>query len=200
MDWLSDDSEDEDQEILPLSQAQFTRTVPHTPGTWACHVFVEIPPLEEDIPIQQLCRASHTLYRHESLHLSLSRPLYVPQASVESLEAALRSAVAQVPPFRVTFQSRLQVLSNDDTTRTFLVRPATLSDHSIVTVLDRVLSTFQLPIYYDPALFHVSLVSTQGTLKLVAGSSSSRTLSLRVTALQLSLGTVRHVTLPLQTD
>lgn len=153
----------------------FVRDVPHTRGNWAGHVFCKIPLLLE-------CRASKSvkafcsrlqqagwtgsvLSHTSNLHVSLSRPFFLQQSSIESFVNALRQRLSleRSTVLRVTGE---KLLVNDSGTRSFWCwsLSSTPSMHRILNQVDDVLREYQQATYYESPEFHVSLASLPGNI------------------------------------
>jgi len=107
-------------------------------------------------------------------HVSLSRTFYLQAANLEAFRRALARHVATLPPFCLTLgdASQLQLLHNDENTRSFAVWPIIGGGNSqqpqspphpmlppLVRRVDAALALYGQPPYYDPPIFHVSLAS-----------------------------------------
>ena len=169
-------------EIVSSSQVppdQFVRSVPYRRGYWSGHVKI---PCNNDHPfvdlagtiqqavhqIQQtleVAGVSGLLVRHEDLHFSLSRPVSLQLACLESFVQTLQSLIQyERSTCLMVDTSNILVLVNDERTRTFFgwsVQPnPTLL--RIIGHVNRTLRNYNQPAYYDPPIFHISIASMVG--------------------------------------
>ncbi len=101
--------------------------------------------------------------RVDSLHLSLSRTLYVKEMHKELLLKQLETALSgvELPTTKISF-SKLAKYSNDEGTCHFLALDLAEGESAgqlekVIQLIDSVLKGFGLPQYYDPPSLHVSL-------------------------------------------
>lgn len=194
MDLLGEYSSDEDKDdsaakettpghvkLIDSTEAEpsdlFVREVPHTRGNWAGHVFIEIPSSSfrrrANTSVAAFCsrleQAGWTgtvLSQTSNLHLSLSRPFFLQQSSIESFVQSLRQ--------RLSFERRTELavkgeklLVNDSGTRSFWCWSLTSnpSVKRILSSVDGVLREYKQTTYYESPEFHVSLGSLPGNVQ-----------------------------------
>ena len=110
-------------------RGNFPRSVPHTAGSWAGHIFLRLSSLEvtnESVGgwKQWLSKAnwSGDIVLHDDFHVSLSRPFYLQEAFISSFVSHLETSVKEVPVFSLIVEKQQRVLENDDKRRSFLVQ------------------------------------------------------------------------------
>jgi hypothetical protein len=153
----------------------FIREVPHTRGNWSGHVFVKIPSFGRSArcAVQAFCSCleeagwSGTVLSHASnLHLSLSRPFFLQQSSIEALVRSLEQRLTHERSTQLVVTGE-KLLVNDSRTRSFWCW--SLSSNSsirrIICHVDTVLREYQQPTYYESPEFHVSLASLPGNVE-----------------------------------
>lgn len=95
-------------------------------------------------------------------HVSLSKVVTLQHHWIEDCVSNFRKRLSDFSEFGVSWESRLTCFVNEDKTRTFLglaVSEASASNLSrIVAKVDQVLVDYKLEKFYDPPLFHVSLL------------------------------------------
>eukprot|EP00978_Attheya_sp_CCMP212_P023776 scaffold73571_cov54-Attheya_sp.AAC.2 len=190
-----------EQDSSTVSKELCVRSVPHIRGNWAGHVFVPISGSGEQLlgRVHSLARRtiqrfSHflqevvteekssspsndkdvTLVPHSEWHLSLSRPFYLPLASIHSFRLELQTRLAQyATPTTcccLTLGPEVVLLTNDEGTRTFLCLQASSSSTSSTVWVRRLISNVVNPIlqdygqepYYETPHIHVSIASIPG--------------------------------------
>ena len=167
-------------------QTSAVRSQPHVNGNWAGHCYLRLPPCRQRLyslsaaqqqvknVVDRLERAGYSgtcqshLSKNAALHLSLSRTFYLQAANLKPFVQALTKQLSAgaVTPFAVCLDTSGHppvLLHNDERTRSFLVWPVLQSQQSpLVPLVQRInagLALYQLPPYYDPPIFHVSLAS-----------------------------------------
>ena len=109
------------------------------------------------------------------LHVSLSRPFFLPLPSIDTYVSDLRLRLPHYRPFPLTLDmNEAFVLTNDDRTRSFLclpvMGPGRDSAVKLIREVDASMERFGLPIYYKEARLHVSIASVAGDVtNLLAG-------------------------------
>jgi len=147
------------------------RTFPHARGNWATCLFAELKrPLLDDLAALQsrlhLAAKDETVKIQPELHLSLSRTVAFPLHWIELfLRKITKEIGSKIPNDIPLFWSPdLRVFVNDEKTRTFIglcvFNDATLK--RIVEIIDKEFAELKLPSFYDPPVFHVSLLWTLG--------------------------------------
>jgi len=169
----------------------FSRCIPHRRGHWAGHVKIS---LDDDSIRKQRKKSlemfrscfegrgiSGTMVEHDRLHLSLSKPFSLQLGNIETFVRNLTNLVQQEHPTNLivecTSVSKLKsmldnpsvhdtVLLNEDKTRSFLcwkVHPNSTLQR-IVGHIDSVMKSYNQPVYYEPAKFHISIASLTGNI------------------------------------
>jgi len=176
----SDSSQDDESGRVFLQQESnnvvWERSKPHIPGNWATHVHVPITPSDPSILLQlqrqleeDYCISGSLIVLKEP-HVSLSRHIVVHNNSVEPLVTKLTEAMKLLPSRPITvLRDQIIVLYNDcdksdkedlkGTRRAFFAHPVVPTLHDLVQAIDDVLQQYQLPIYYQNPIFHVSIAS-----------------------------------------
>jgi hypothetical protein len=157
-----------------------------------------------------------------SLHVSLSRPFYLQFANIDSFVSQLGKRLELIPTFDLLLQnsSSLQILNNDERTRSFLVMPIRSTNRyndkdlpleSIVQCIDDVLQSYRQPSYPKPAQFHISLASWVPAIPQAMAQSAAVAWQQRqkspneplsiypVTKIQCQFGTTKVFEIPLMT-
>lgn len=153
----------------------FIREVPHTRGNWAGHVFVKIPSFgrRARCAVKAFCSSleeagwSGRVLSHASdLHLSLSRPFFLQQSSIESFVSSLEKRLAHERNTHLVVTGE-KLLVNDSRTRSFWCwsLSSNPSIRRILSHVDAVLREYQQPTYYESPEFHVSLASLPGDVE-----------------------------------
>jgi hypothetical protein len=187
-----------EQDSSTVSKELCVRSVPHIRGNWAGHVFLPISGSGEQVRIgrvhslarRTIQRFSHflqqivteekssspsndkdvTLVPHSEWHLSLSRPFYLPLASIHSFRLELQTRLAQYATQTcccLTLGPEVVLLANDEGTRTFLCLQASSSStvwvrRLISNVVNPVLQDYGQEPYYETPHIHVSIASIPG--------------------------------------
>lgn len=203
----------------------FVRGHPHVRGNWSGLVFVKVgggKGLDNQVSrsveaFRQLLISrtnfSGQIYRHDHLHLSLSRPFYLQESSIDSFVALLRERLQFQSSFAVSlsFKNQHCCLINDDNTRSFWVWPIVAATTNELTVLvrhiDEVLQRYHQPTYYDPPLFHVSVASIPEAVTVPQGLVTVKekevvdcnlgSAILHVTEIVCTFGTTKEFVIPL---
>ena len=159
----------------------FVRTIPHTRGNWAGHVFVKVSPCHNRSAQQSVtdfCARlekagwTGTVLSHESnLHLSLSRPFFLQLSSISSFVNSLKERLTHEHVTSLVVMGE-KLLVNEDGTRSFWCWKlrANLSIHRILNHINKVLVDYQQPPYYESPEFHVSVASLAGNVKALLDS------------------------------
>ncbi|GAA5958309.1 hypothetical protein JCM3765_004787 [Sporobolomyces pararoseus] len=161
------------------------RTQPHVAGQWAAHIYLDLE-LEPTLrrTIKQALRsieasASCTEELHllvgsdaisseahqdteSSLHISLSRPLYLQTNQRAQLRASVAKVAASFKGFLARYAT-FGMLENDEKSRRFLaieIGQGYEELQGIVRKLNVELEAMRLPPYYDTPRFHTSIAWT----------------------------------------
>jgi hypothetical protein len=162
-------------------------------------------------------------YDKSQLHVSLSRPFYLQLANIDSFISQLGKRLELIPTFDLLQQQSrspsLQILNNDENTRSFLVMPIRSTNcynnedllESIVQCVNEVLKAYRQPSYPKPALFHISLASWVPAIPPAMAQSASilwqqqqqstkaPSFVIPVTKVQCHFGTTKIFDIPLMT-
>ncbi|GAA5926428.1 HVSL domain-containing protein [Sporobolomyces koalae] len=159
------------------------RTQPHLEGQWAAHIYLEfeMEPLlrrtiQQAISTQQRSNLQNVLHSffdraepdngsttaHQSLHVSLTRPLYLQTNQKADLRTAVAKVASLFPGFSAKYAS-FGMLENDEKTRRFLaieIGQGYEQLKNLVRELDFELELLRLPVYYENPRFHTSIAWT----------------------------------------
>lgn len=150
-------------------EQQRVRSFPHEAGNWA--TFIAIPvsqPTELNEFLEKLLLEFPTvsLTKVDDFHISLTRVLVLRHHWISGFIDSVREIVAGTTVFPITMQG-LSVYLNDDKTRTFVAIEVKSGrnylDHA-VNQLDKCLSEYGLPKFYEDRSFHMSLLWGLGDL------------------------------------
>lgn len=173
----SDNSHDEKAgSIKVIDESEnvvWERLRPHIPGVWATHVHVPVPRSEPSVlrhlqtQLTESHRISGTLVVLKDPHLSLSKHIPVNNNSVDALISKLDEALRFLPARPVTIlRNQIHVLYNDveqsgalSVRRAFFAHPVAPTLNDLVEAVDDVMRQYQLPVYYQNPIFHVSIAS-----------------------------------------
>ena len=172
-----------------MKNALLERTVPHTKGNWAGHIYVAPDPqmASTELLIKAVQKISLKFQTQlqlkladkivdnpiffidgsSVLHISLSKLFFLQLPSIPCFEELLKNRLAVEPAVTVTFTpaNHLQVLLNDTETRTFLTSPAVAGSQGILRLIgavDEVLKKYNQPSYYTNPNIHISILSGKG--------------------------------------
>ena len=154
----------------PTQHQNRIRCFPHVRGNWATCVFVELKPYL----LQDLRTVQEKLHQNlgdpnvkiqPDLHLSVSRVVTFQLHWIELFLRKITSEIKlKVRKFPLYWEPELKVFVNDDKTRTFVgicVRNDAMLKE-MVKILDKELVELKLQPFYDPPVFHVSLLWALG--------------------------------------
>lgn len=113
---------------------------------------------------------------NSSVHVSMSRPFVLQLSSIESFVAKLNQRLQHLPTTTLRVHPKSErILVNDEKTRSFWTWPVDPNPTllAILEEIDSVLQIYNLPVYYDPPLFHISLASVVGDLTTMSGSKKT---------------------------
>jgi hypothetical protein len=156
------------------SQPKRVRSWPHVKGLYAS--FVSFPLLGQATALEPLVaaavRAPFEPFASGQLHISVTRTFPVPRALLVRFTRAMCSAIGELEldAFKVVLDLKPCLLVNDTETTTFLAfavddrHPGNEKLSDVSGALDRVLAKLGLPVYYEPARFHVSVAWAAGNL------------------------------------
>lgn len=146
------------------------RSFPHVRGNWATFVYVQYPnddfvnKLSRKV-LDALTESSHTWHKCENLHITLSKTVVLNYHWIAPFHNSLKKTLTNFKCFELEFDE-LQVLCNEDKSRTFVVLKTNRFSHkhffAITKKVDEILSEFKLPKFYDEPSFHMSILWTNG--------------------------------------
>mmetsp|Transcript_20795 Transcript_20795/g.37775 ORF Transcript_20795/g.37775 Transcript_20795/m.37775 type:complete len:273 (+) Transcript_20795:152-970(+) len=157
----------------------FVREIPHSRGNWAGHVFVQIPSIPSsfrrraNLSVASFCSClenagwtgmviSHT----SNLHISLSRPFFLQQSSIDSFVHSLQQRLCYERGTNLLVKGE-KLLVNDNGTRSFWCWSLTSNPcvQRILECVDQVMLEYKQCTYYEAPEFHVSLASLPGSVE-----------------------------------
>ena len=152
----------------------FVREVPHTRGNWAGHVFCQAPSFgrRASASVTAFCsrlqEAGYTgtvLSHSHNLHLSLSRPFFLQESSIESFVNSLQQRLSLERTTQLVVTGE-KLLVNDSGTRSFWCwsLSANPSIRRILNHVDEVMQEYKQDTFYESPEFHVSLASLPGNV------------------------------------
>ncbi|KAH3768492.1 hypothetical protein DPMN_169705 [Dreissena polymorpha] len=148
----------------PAEHSGRLRSFKHEEGNWATLVYALYSGCEED----HFARLQSELFRclrplefqpMEDYHMSLSRTVTLRHHWIEDMREMLRTSFAEQPSSCCEVCG-LAVLSNDEKTRSFLTLTVSCADdvlESYTSAVDKCFKEYNLPPYYKPPLFHISI-------------------------------------------
>jgi hypothetical protein len=148
--------------------AAFVRTQPHIRGNWSGHIRGTVVLHNTHSLIQSYLQCldgsspHDVILEHTDCHISLSKPFYIQVGSIEPLARALQQHLQHAFAVSVTLAGKLQVLHNEERTRSFLTVPVCRGADRLqylTNCVDAVLRNYGLAVYYDDPIFHVSIAS-----------------------------------------
>ncbi|XP_030036101.1 U6 snRNA phosphodiesterase isoform X3 [Manduca sexta] len=149
------------------------RSFPHVRGNWPSYVYVNYP--QNDILINLINKLKSIASSQgsfwvicEDLHISLSKTVILLYHWISSFNTSIQKSLSTIESFELGF-SGVKVLCNEDSTRTFIVLEVDCFSqkqlHLITKEIDKVLSEFNLPLFYDKPSFHMSVLWVNGNKK-----------------------------------
>jgi Uncharacterised conserved protein len=134
--------------------------------------------------------------------LSLSRPFYLQEASIESFVSILRDRLQYQQAFSLKVPNQGMCLVNEDRNRSFWALPVETSDDLVATVhaVNEALQHFNQLTYYDPPLFHVSVASVPLLLPELSTFKDSQchgSNQLPVRSICCTFGSTKDIEIPL---
>ena len=134
------------------------RSFGHEPNNWATYVYVDLQDCELD-EVKNFIVKELDLEPIEHHHLSVSR---VVSFRHHWIDPFIQSVKSQMEHSRTFFLSldKLQVYANDDRTRTFVGLEASVGVkelQKLTYTVDKCFKEYNLPSFYYPPSFHVSL-------------------------------------------
>lgn len=199
--------------VTIVSECTFIRAEPHVRGNWAAHVFLAasfkgvLRQVTDSIVkfrgLLERTGYSGSLMRHETFHLSLSRPFFLQEANIDSFVCSLRDRLQFQSSFSLSVNLQGRCFVNDERTRSFWAWPVQPTDDLLSTVkhVDEVLKRYDQPLYYDPPRFHISIASVPVTVvnpQELEEKECHGLVHLNVSAITCIFGTTKISTIPLQ--
>ncbi|XP_064467357.1 U6 snRNA phosphodiesterase 1-like [Ornithodoros turicata] len=138
------------------------RAFAHGPGVWASYIYVPASSSQNlHGLIDRLCDGLDYLKPNnvESCHVSLSKTVKLQYHWIQPIAHRLREKLTPFSQFPLYLGS-LEVYTNEEGTRTFLGLKALAGEKTLkdmVTEVDACLEEYELPTFYDPPSFHMSL-------------------------------------------
>jgi len=148
------------------------RSFPHVRGNWASYIFID-PQNEIDFGPLQNSILKFLAENHSSLecktingpHLSVSRVFTLQFHWISSFVQELQTKLKNnVKPFNLSLAPKIDLLINEESTRTFIT--VAIPEHKslidVVKCCDKTLLEFDKEVFYKPATFHISLAWVLG--------------------------------------
>ncbi|XP_071957963.1 U6 snRNA phosphodiesterase 1-like [Antedon mediterranea] len=139
------------------------RSFAHEAGNWATYVYVpiEITSGLEDIvsALHECIPTEYNIQPMDILHLSVSKTVTLKYHWIRPFTELLSQRLAELPQFICAF-GKPRVYVNDEATRSFVsltIGQGVKELEDIVKEVDLALNEFNLPPFYKPASFHVSI-------------------------------------------
>ncbi|XP_015121501.1 U6 snRNA phosphodiesterase [Diachasma alloeum] len=138
------------------------RSFKHERGNWATLVYADYKPSEA---LQSWMTSVNTIIPAGTLilndsHLSFSRTLILKYHWIESFVESLRDLTRSTPKFNLQI-TNVKIYCNEGRTRTFLGLECQCLDQTVthyMTSLNKLLSEYQLPPFYEDASYHISFL------------------------------------------
>ena len=161
----------DDEEIVhddPTLHGGRIRTFGHEPNNWATYVYVDLQDCELD-EVKNFIVKELDLEPIDHHHLSISRVVSFRHHWIEPFTQAVKSQLEHSRTFFLSLD-KLQVYSNDDRTRTFVGLEASVGVkelQKLTYTVDKCFKEYNLPSFYYPPSFHVSLGWCLGDMRAV---------------------------------
>ena len=169
----------EDEEIVhddPTLHGGRIRTFSHEPNNWATYVYVDLQDCELD-EVKNFIVKELDLEPIDHHHLSISRVVSFRHHWIEPFTQAVKSQMEHNRAFFLSLD-KLQVYSNDDRTRTFVGLEASVGVkelQKLTYTVDKCFKEYNLPSFYYPPSFHVSLGWCLGDMRAVIRQKLQKT-------------------------
>ena len=147
------------------------RSFGHEPNNWATYVYIDLQDCELDV-VKDFIVKELDLEPIDHHHLSISRVVSFRHHWIDPFIQSIKSQLEHNRSFFLSLD-KLQVYANDDRTRTFvgLEASAGVKDLQKLTYsVDKCLKEYNLPSFYYPPSFHVSLGWCLGDMRAVIRS------------------------------
>ena len=144
------------------------RSFGHEPNNWATYVYIDLQDCELD-DAKTFIINELNLEPIDHHHLSISRVVSLRHHWIDSFIQSVKSQVEQNRSFYLSVD-KLQVYANDDRTRTFVGLEASVGVKDLQKLtysVDKCLKEYNLPPFYYPPSFHVSLGWCLGDMRQV---------------------------------
>ena len=144
------------------------RAFGHEPNNWASYVYIDLQDCDLD-EAKNFIVKELDLEPIEHHHLSISRVVSLRHHWIEPFIQSLKSQLEHNKSFYISLD-KLQVYSNDDRTRTFVGLEASVGNKELQKLtysVDKCLKEYNLPSFYYPPSFHVSLGWCLGDMRAV---------------------------------
>lgn len=146
------------------------RSFAHVPGNWASYIHFNFDLNGiADILEKFVFKANDlniNLVLMKNFHLSVSKTFVLQHHLIESFRNDLEKNCQMMNPVEC-FSSKLDILVNDEKTRSFIVFQVE-HDNNFLSLMtknvDKTLKDYKLPVYYDDPKFHISVGWVLGDL------------------------------------
>ncbi|KAI8390213.1 hypothetical protein BD560DRAFT_3784 [Blakeslea trispora] len=132
------------------------RAVSHRHDSWATYVYCKVNLSSE---LECLTDYLNGLEPIEEQHISLCRPVYLRKHQLDSFAQAVSNALQGIACFDIAF-AQLAPLTNDEKTRSFMTLEVGKGYNELMhcmKCIDKVMTQFHKPVFYDPPRFHTSI-------------------------------------------
>ena len=169
----------DDEEIVhddPTLHGGRIRTFGHEPNNWATYVYVDLQDCELD-EVKNFIVKELDLEPIDHHHLSISRVVSFRHHWIEPFTQAVKNQLEHSRTFFLSLD-KLQVYSNDDRTRTFVGLEASVGVkelQKLTYTVDKCFKEYNLPSFYYPPSFHVSLGWCLGDMRAVIRQKLQKT-------------------------
>ena len=170
---------DTDAEVVhddPTLHGGRIRSFLHEPNNWATYVYVDLQDCELD-EAKNLIMKELDLEPIDHHHLSVSRVISFRHHWIEPFVQTVKAQVEHARAFYLSLD-KLQVYANDDRTRTFVGLEASVGVKELQKLtysVDKCLREYNLPSFYYPPSFHVSLGWCLGDMRAVIRQKLQKT-------------------------
>ena len=137
------------------------RQIKHVEGNWASHIFIELEEnLIQKLRLKNVEEELSNVRAIESPHVSLSKMFILQYHWIDNFSKNLIEKV-KFESFPLAITDRIIYLSNDDKSRYFacllIEESCGRRIRNIIDCIDSVLKEFQLPVYYENSIIHLSM-------------------------------------------